>query len=190
MADPKPAPAGHVPMLFGFRGIRGLQVLVAIAAGALAIGGVLVLKSYVDGGPAWLLLLAVLYGLLFLWLFGVALRLPTSFVAISEDRMRIRYAGFVDTVIDTRDVASARLRDWPLWGGIGVRAGFGGGVALVATWGPVAEITLHRPIRVWVIPRLWRVKSTKVTVSVRNPAKLVERFATGAVPPPAKKKRR
>ena len=104
--------------------------------------------------------------------------------------MRIRYAGFVDTVIDTRDVASARLRDWPLWGGIGVRAGFGGGVALVATWGPVAEITLHRPIRVWVIPRLWRVKSTKVTVSVRNPAKLVERFATGAVPPPAKKKRR
>ncbi|MCC6958553.1 MAG: hypothetical protein IT301_01780 [Dehalococcoidia bacterium] len=190
MAEPKPTPPGHVPLLFGFRGIRGLQLLVAIAAGALAIAGVVVIKSYLDGGPGWLVLMAAFFGMLFIWLFGVALRLPTSFVAISEDRMRIRYAGFVDTVIETKDVSGARLRDWPLWGGLGVRTGFRGDVALVAAWGPVAEITLKRPIRVWLIPRLWRVRATKVAVSVRNPAKLVERFGTGAVPPPAKKKRR
>jgi hypothetical protein len=57
-----------------------------------------------------------------------------------------------------------------------VRTGFGGDVALVAAWGTAAELTLKRPIRVWLIPRLIPVKATRVVVSVRNPQKLVERF--------------
>lgn len=191
MASPKTTDPGPAPLLFGFRGIRGLQIVVAIAAGAIALGGVVMVKAYTDDGPKWLLLLAALFAMIFIWLFGVALRLPTSFVAISQDRMRIRFAGFVDTVIDTRDVTGAQLRDWPIWGGLGVRTGLRGDVALVAAWGPVAEITLSQPIRVWVIPRLWRIRASRVTLSVRNPAKLAGRFASAAprTPTPTRKRR-
>lgn len=188
MTDP-----GHVPLLFSFRGIRLLQTIVAVGAGAIAIGGVVVLKAYLDDGGPLLLLMAVVFGILFIWMFGMALRLPTSFVAISQDKMRIRYGGFVDTIVDVRDVAGAQLVTWKWWRGLGVRTGFGGGVALVAAWGPAAELTLRQPIRVWLIPRLWRVKATRVVVSVRNPHKMVDRFGpvkVAAAKPAAVSKRK
>lgn|GEM_PF-2265094 len=175
MTDPGPA-----PLLFGFRGVRFLQAVVAVAAMALALAGVLTLMSYTDTREWPLLLLSVVFAALFLWMFGVALRLPTSFVAISPERMRIRFGGFVDTIVETKDVEGARLVNWSWWHGLGVRTFFRGDVALVAAWGPAAEVTLKRPIRVWLIPRVWRVKATRVVMSVRNPHKMVERFG----PPP------
>lgn len=184
----------HVPLLFGFRGIRLLQVVIVMAAGALAIAGVLMLKGFLDEDVPLMLILAVMFGILFIWLFGMAIRLPTSFVAISEDRMRIRYGGFVDQTVETRDVLGAQLVRWRWWQGIGVRTSFGGDVALVAATGPAAELTLRYPLRVWLIPRIWRVKATKVVVSVRNPHKMVERFGpVKNVPAPSansKQKRR
>ena len=168
-----PAP---VPLLFGFRGVRLLQVILVFAAGSSAIGAVLFLKIYADEGGAMLLALAGVFAVLFIWIFSMALRMPTSFVAISPERMRIRFGGFVDTIVDTKDVSGARLVSWQVWKGLGVRTGFGGDVALVAAWGTAAELTLKRPIRVWLIPRLWRISATRVVVSVRNPHKMVERF--------------
>ena len=195
MAAPTATDPGPAPLLFGFRGIRMLQAIVATAAGALAIAGVLTLKAYIDDRAGLFLVLSIMYAVLFLWLFGMALRLPTSFVAVSPERMRIRYGGFVDTIVDTRDVTGARLVNWSWWKGIGVRASFGSsGVALVAAWGPAVELSLSKPIRVWIIPRLWRVSATRVTLSVRNPQKMVERFGpVRAAPQPAtiaKRKRR
>ena len=181
---------GPVPLLFGFRGIRFLQAAVAIAAGAMAISGVVVLKTYLDEDQPLMLLLAIFFGMLFLWLFGMALRLPTSFIAISQDRMRIRFGGFVDTIVDTNDVLGAELVPWRWWRGLGVRTAFGGDVAFVAAWGTAAEITLKRPIRVWLLPRLWRVSATRVVVSVRNPQKLAERFGPVKNVPAKKKVRR
>lgn len=175
MTQPPP-----VPLLFGFRGIRLLQVIVVLAAISLGLGAILILLAYRDTQDTPLLLLAALFGILFLWLFAIALRLPTSFVAISPERMRIRFGGFVDTTLETDDVAGAQLVNWKWWHGIGVRTGFGGDVALVAAGGPAAEVTLKRPIRVWIIPRIWRVSATRVVMSVRNPHKMVERF--GPVP--------
>lgn len=180
MATAKTTDPGPTPLLFGFRGVRGLQVIVALAGGALAIAGVVVLKTYIDGGPKYLILMTALFAMFFLWMFGIALRLPTSFVAISQDRMRIRYGGFVDTILETNQVEGARLVNWQLYKGLGVRTGFGGDVALVSAWGQVAEITLKQPLRVWLIPGLWRIKATRVALSVRNPSKLVDRF--GPVP--------
>lgn len=182
MTTPKSG-AAPVPLLFGFRGIRWLQAVVAIAAGALAIAGVLTLKAYIDDRAGLLLMLTVVYAVLFLWLFGMALRLPTSFVAISPERMRIRFGGFTDSLLETREVAGARLVNWSWWKGLGVRTGFGGDVALVAAWGPAVELTLKQPIRVWLIPRLWRVRATRVTLSVRNPQKMVERFGPATAQP-------
>ncbi|MGB4862442.1 MAG: hypothetical protein WBO97_08285, partial [Tepidiformaceae bacterium] len=75
MTDP-----GPTPLLFGFRGIRFLQVTVALAAMGAAIGGIVLVLSYVDQKQPWSLLLAIILGLFFLWLFGAALRLPTSFI--------------------------------------------------------------------------------------------------------------
>lgn len=171
MTDPGPA-----PLLFGFRGIRLLQSIVAVAAGSIAIAGVVLLKLYLDEGGVLNLALTILFAVIFLVLFGMALRLPTSFVAISQDRIRIRFGGFTDQILETKDVAGARLVPWRWWQGLGVRTGFSGDVALVAAGGMAAELTLKSPLRVWLIPRVWRIKATRVVVGVRNPHKMVERF--------------
>jgi len=176
MAAPHATDPGPAPLLFGFRGIRGLQIIVVIAAGAMAIAGTLMLRSYLDSQNVLEMLLAILFAVIFIWLFGMAIRLPTSFVAISPDRMRIRFGGFVDTIMETKDVAGAQPVEWKWWRGIGVRTFFAGDVAFVAAWGPAVELTLRRPIRVWLIPKLLPVKATRVVLSVRNPHKMVERF--------------
>lgn len=163
-------------MLFAFRGVQMFQVMLAIAALATGVGATLLIKRFTDGGSPLLVLLAVVLGLLFLWMFGAALKAPTSMIAITEERTRIRYANFVDTVISNDTIVGARLVRRNILGGIGVRTNFSGDVALVTSWGWVAELTLSRPMRVWLVPKLIPLKATRLTVSVRNPAKLVERF--------------
>ena len=168
-------------MLFAFRGMRWLQVVFVLAALATGVGGVLSLKAFSDEGGIVLLVVGILLGAAFFWLFSAALRAPTSFVAIADERTRIRYAGFVDTVIDNRDIISVRPRNWPIWGGIGVRTAFNGQVALVSAWGEAVELELRRPVRVWLIPGLVPVRARRLILSVRNPQKLVDRFG-GAQP--------
>jgi hypothetical protein len=170
-------------MLFAFRSMRVFQFLLVIVALSTGVGATLALKVYVDGGVLPLLFVALILGMVFLWAFATALRAPTSFVAITDERMRIRFAGFVDTVIATADVAGARLVRRNILGGIGVRTNFSGDVALVSTWGEVVELTLRRPMRVWLIPRLIPLKAERLTLSLRNPQKVVERF--GAAKPAA-----
>jgi hypothetical protein len=163
-------------MLFAFRGVRGLQVFAALVALAFAIGATLMLKSFTDGGPLPLLFVAGIFGLAFLWLFAIAVRAPTSFVAISPERTRIRFAGFVDTVIANEDILGVELSRHSILGGIGVRTNFSGTVTLASTWGQSADLVLRTPIRVWFVPRLVPVRGTRLRVTVRNPHKLVERF--------------
>jgi hypothetical protein len=146
----------------------------------MALSGVFIVNSYLQERSLSLLLLSGIFAVLFIWLFGMALRLPTSFVAISQDRIRIRFGGFVDQTFETKEVAGAELVSWPWWRGLGVRTSFGGDVALVAAGGPSAQIHLRQPLRVWLIPRVWRIRATRVVLSVRNPHKMVERF--GSVP--------
>lgn len=172
-------------MLFAFRGIRFFQAIVAFVALVMAVGAVFALKGFSDDGNALLLPAAVVLGLLFIWAFATALRAPTSFVAIAPERTRVRFAGFVDTVIDNRDVIAVRVVHQPFWGGLGVRKQLGGGLALLTAWGDVAELELRRPMRVWLIPRLVPLRGTRVRLSVRHPEKLVERFSPAGVERPA-----
>ena len=173
-------------MLFGFRGIRTFQVILAVIALVCAIAAVFSAKAYSDDDEVLMLLPAILLGLVFFWAFITAIRAPTSFVAIdyTSGRSRIRFAGFIDTVIANGDVTGARLvrRSW--LGGLGVRLGPGGTVALASAWGEVAEIDLRTPVRVWLVPKLIPLQAKKLQLSVRNPAKLVEGF-TRKGPPPA-----
>jgi hypothetical protein len=172
-------------MLFAFHGIRMLQLIMALGALATGVGAVVAFKVFTDGGSGWYVFLALFLGLAFLTLFGWALRAPTSYVAVAPERTRIRYGSFFDRVIDNRDIVSVRLRRWAFWRGLGVRTSFRGEVALVAAWGTCAEVTLREPVRVWLIPKLIPVRATRLVLSIRNPEKLVERFATNVPESPS-----
>lgn len=179
-------------MLFAFRGAQFFQVVLALAALASGVGATLVIKAVADGSaPKIAVVLALFLGLVFLWVFGAALKAPTSLVAITDERTRVRFANFVDTVILTEDIAGARLVKRNIFGGMGVRTNFSGDVALVMTWGWCAELTLRRPMRVWLVPKLIPLRATRLTLSVRNPARLVERFGAPAPtqPVPVRKSR-
>ena len=167
-------------MLFGFRGIRAFQVILSIAALLCGVGAVISLKVFADDRTWIFLPAAMVLGLLFLWLFSTTLRAPTSLLAVDlgEKRLtRIRFAGFVDTVIDNRDILGVRLRHTNILNGVGIRTNFGGDVGLFSAWGPAAELTLRNPIRIWLVPRLIPVRARRLTLSIRNPEKLVAQFA-------------
>jgi hypothetical protein len=172
----------HAPMLFAFRGVQMFQVSITVAALSTGVGATFLVRAFTQGATPLVLILAIILGILFLCMFGAALKAPTSLIAITEERSRIRFANFVDTVIATADVNGARLVKRNILGGIGVRTNFAGDVALVTTWGPCVELTLTRPVRIWLIPKILPVKATRLTLSVRNPSKLVERFGPPAAP--------
>jgi hypothetical protein len=171
-------------VLFVFRGIRVFQVFLALVCLAMGLGAVLSILAASQGAVIGIVP-AVVLGLAFLWCFAAALRAPTSFVAVAEERTRIRFAGFVDTVIANSDVVAARTAKWPIWGGIGIRTNFRGHVALTSAWGEAVELDLRNPVRIWVIPRLWKVNASRLTLSVRNGRKLVDRFGLSVSSPPA-----
>ncbi|MEP7214999.1 MAG: hypothetical protein ABI782_02035 [Anaerolineaceae bacterium] len=174
--------AAPPPMLFAFRGVRMFQVLLAIIALACGVGATLALKAVADGEGILLLLPAIILGMVFLWAFSATLRAPTSFLAVTPERTRIRFAGLIDTVISNNDVAGARLVRRNILGGIGVRTNFSGDVALVTTWGEVVELTLRNPVRVWLVPRIIPLRATRLTLSLRNSQKLVDRFGAPTAP--------
>jgi hypothetical protein len=176
-------------MLFGFRGIRLFQVILALIALAMGIGCALALKAASDDRAILPLVIAILLGIIFLWSFATAVRIPTSFVAVGDDRTRIRFAGFVDTIVLNSDITGVRLVKHSWLGGIGIRTDLRGTVGLITSPGLVAEMDLRTPIRVWAIPRLWRLRATRLRVSIRNPQKLVDRFGgpTTAAPTRATK---
>jgi hypothetical protein len=173
-------------VLFAFRGIRAFQALLAGVALGAGVGAVFALKAFADDDLLPMLFVAILLGVTFLWSFATAIRAPTSFVAVSPERTRIRFAGFVDTVIDNRDILGVRLTRRRPWAGVGVRTNLRGEVALVTAWGAVAELSLRRPVRVWLIPNLVPLRAERLVVSVRHPEKLAERFGarTSLAPSP------
>lgn len=163
-------------MIFAFRGIRFFQVLAVLVTLAAGIAAALAAKQFSDEGSAVMLLAAGLLVLVFFAAFSTALRAPTSFLAISPERTRIRFCGFIDTVIDNDDILGARLVSRSMLVGLGVRTNFGGTVALLTAWGPATELHFRRPVRVWLIPRLIPLKAQRLQLSLLHPAKAVERF--------------
>jgi len=174
-------------MLLVFRGIRAFQVLLVVATLAEGIVAVFALKYYVDGRGVIFLPMAAILGLTFLWTFAAALRAPTSFVAVAipEGRTRIRFSGFVDIVVDNRNILGARLVRRRFITGLGVRTNFSGDVALASAWGEGVELTFKAPIRVWLIPGLLPLKAQRLSLSLRNGQKLVEHFGAASASSPA-----
>lgn len=177
MSKKRVAPPASPPMLFAFRGVRVFQILLASIALVCGISAVLLARQVADGNGSILLLPGIVLLFAFGWSFMGALRAPTSFVAITDERTRIRFAGFVDTVVATDGITDVQPVRWTLLGGIGIRTNFRGRAALVTVPGSAVELTLRDPIRVSVIPGILRVKANRLTLSVKNPQRMVERFA-------------
>ena len=175
-------------MLFVFRGMRMFQALLAAITLATGIGTVFSLKAASDSSAWPLLVVPLALGLVFIWAFGATLRAPTSYVAISDTGTRIRFAGFVDTVVANGNITGARLMRWPLLGGLGVRMAFRGDVALASAWGEAVELAFREPVRIWLIPRILPVRARRLALTVRNPEKMVERFGPpeGVASPPTR----
>lgn len=172
-------------MLFAFREMRLFQSLLALAALATGVGTAFAAKALSDERSLLALALTIFLGLMFAWMFSATLKAPTSFVAISDERTRIRFSAFVDTVIANSNIAGADVAKHWLPAGIGLRTNFRGDVALVSTVGEVARLTFRQPVRIWLIPRILPVKARRLSLSVRNPQKLVDRFGA-PTPAPAK----
>lgn len=172
-------------MLFAFREMRLFQALLAMAALASGVGTAFAAKGFSDTHNPLLMVGAVFLGLIFVWMFSATLKAPTSFVAITEERTRIRFGSFVDTVVANSNIAGAEMAKHWLPAGIGLRTNFRGDVALVSTTGEVARLTFREPVRIWLIPRLIPLHARRLTLSVRNPQKFVERYGAPS-PAPAK----
>ena len=117
-------------MIFAFRGMKFLQVLFSFITLCSGVGCVVLIKCGVGGNTKLGLIPAVLLGLVFLWAFTATLRAPTSFVAVADDRTRIRFLGQIDVVVANSNIVSARLVDRNILEGIGIRTNFRGAVAL------------------------------------------------------------
>jgi len=168
-------------VIFAFRGIRAFQLLFAVVTLGAGVGAVLLVRTASDG-TTLALVPAVVLGLLFLFAFSVALRAPTAFLAVSDERTRLRFPPFVDTVFANSDIAGVRLVRRGVASGLGVRANFRGDVALATAWGTAAEISLRRPIRIWLLPKLIPLRATRLQLSLKNPHKLADRFPAPARP--------
>ncbi len=154
--------------------------MVSMATLASGVGCVALVWRVTVADPGWVLLSALVpalaLGLVFVWMFGAMLRLPTSLVAVGDSRTRIRFGGFTDLTVANANIVGARIVKHSWWGGLGVRGNLGGTVALTAAFGDVAELEFSSPVRVWAIPRLLPLSARCLRVGVRNPARLVERF--------------
>ncbi len=165
-------------------------MLLALGGLGCGVGSVFALKGFADGGSPVLLVAGAILALAFSWLFAATLRIPTSFVAISDERTRIRFGGFVDTVVANENIVGAELTSWPLLRGLGVRTNFRGDVALAAARGTAVRVTFRTPVRIWVVPRVWPARAHRLTLSLRNPQKFVERFGPPGSSPPGSAARR
>jgi hypothetical protein len=70
-----------------------------------------------------------------------------------------------DETISLNEVSRVRETQWSILGGLGIRSNLRDWVAVVTTTGPVAEISLWRPIRLPAIPYVYSVRAQKVLVS-------------------------
>jgi hypothetical protein len=170
-------------MIFAFRGMRRFQVLLALVALLCGVLAAVTLKGFADGRGWGLIIAAVIFGVVFGWAFAGALRAPTSYVAVAEERTRIRFAGMIDTVVANSSIRGVRLVNHPWYAGLGVRRGFDGTIALATTSGTVAEFDLATPVKVWVVPGIWRSRTQRLRVSLLHPEKLAERFPSRESPP-------
>jgi len=88
-----------------------------------------------------------------------------AYVELQDDNLRIKLGVLFDESISLNEVSRVRETQWSILGGLGIRSNLKDWVAVVTKTGPVAEISLWRPIRLPIIPHVYYVRAQKVLVS-------------------------
>jgi hypothetical protein len=149
-------------MRYPLAGREGLEMLVTgsgLAAGAIGLGRAIAKRAL--GAVA--LPLAAGSGLV--WL---GRNLGESFVEIGDEALRVKMGALFDEAIPLSDISRVRETKWNILGGLGVRTNLTDMVAVVSKTGPVADISLWRPIRLPVIPHIYHVRAQRLIVSPEN----------------------
>ncbi len=142
--------------------LAGRDALSALATGGgLFTGGIALTKAIAKRAIGPLAIpLAVGGGLM--WL---GRNIGDAFVELQDNSLRIKLGVLFDETISLNEVSRVRETQWSILGGLGIRSNFRNWVAVVTTTGPVAEISLWRPIRMPVIPHVYHVRAQKMFVS-------------------------
>ena len=87
-----------------------------------------------------------------------------SYMELADDRLSLYFGLLFNRTIPREQIESAAEADWPLWMGVGWRAGFGGRYGLIGSYQGIVELTLREPIRV-----LNLLNFTRIAVSLEEP---------------------
>ena len=87
-----------------------------------------------------------------------------SYLELSEDELSLHFGLLFNRTIPREQIESAAEAEWPLWMGVGWRAGFGGRYGLIGSYQGFVEVTLREPIQ-----RLSLFNFTRIAVSLEEP---------------------
>jgi hypothetical protein len=142
--------------------LAGREVLSALTTGGgLATGAIGLAKAVAKGAPGVLAVPLVVGGGL-LWL---GRNLGDSYVELDDKNLRVKLGVLFDETIALHDISRVRETKWNILGGLGIRTNMRDMVAVVTTSGPVAELSLWRPIRLPVIPQIYYVRAQRLLLS-------------------------
>ena len=142
--------------------LGGRETLAALTTGGGLVSGAVGLARAVAKRALGPLAIPVAVGGGLMWL---GRNLGEAYVELEDKELRIKLGVLFDEVIPLNDISRVRQSDWPLLGGLGVRSNLRDTVAVVTRPGPVAEISLWRPYRLPVIPRVYWVRAQRLLVS-------------------------
>ena len=167
---------------FPFRGVRGMQAVLALSLIAMLTG--LVSMAWVAfAEPAWPLLIpAALLLLAAAYLAFLLIQLPAAHITVEGSSLAIYFPGAVDAAIPGANIVSTSLANHRWWQGLGIRSDLAGTVMLATATGVAAQFELETPLRIWVIPRILPIRARRLRVTVREPERLVSRFAAPSLP--------
>lgn len=145
--------------------LAGTDMLAALTTGSgLAAGAIGLAKAVAKRAPGILALpLAVGGGLM--WL---GRNLGDAYVEVGADGVRIKLGVLFDEKIALSDISRVRETRWNILGGLGIRTNLTDMVAVVTKTGPVAELSLWRPLPMPVIPHIYYVRAQRLLVSPEN----------------------
>lgn len=94
---------------------------------------------------------------------------PDSFVAVESGGLRVRLGGLFDREIPFANIASAAPSEHSLLGGIGLRVGLGGKVAVVTSTRNIVALRLREPMPVRILPGWW-TNAREIRLSIADSA--------------------
>ena len=89
-----------------------------------------------------------------------------AYVELDEEDLAMQFGFLFGHTIPRSEIVSSAKRAWPIWMGVGWRAGpiMGRLVGLIGSTEGVVEIGLRNPIRVWGL-----LQCTRIAVSLEQP---------------------